>query len=94
MIGNPWHLDYKYRFSPDLTLRFMNDVYDSTLLSQEDLDLGVHVNDATYRFLNIQVAESIGTVDRQRHRKNGYSVLASYDLFAGLREPETIMSSI
>lgn len=84
VIGNPWHLDYKYRFSPDLTLRFMNDVYDSTLLSQEDLDLGVHVNDATYRFINIQVAESIGTVDRQRHRKNGYSVLASYDLFAGL----------
>lgn len=83
-IGNPWHLDYKYRFSPDLTLRFMSDVYDSTLLTQEDLELGVHVNDGTYRFFNIQVAESIGTVDKQRHRKNGYSIEGSYGYFAGL----------
>ena len=88
-IGNPWHLDYTYRFSPDLTLCYMNDVYDSTLLSQEDLDLEVHVDDGTYRFFNIEVAESIGTVDIQRHRKNGYSILASYDLFAGLQGTKT-----
>ena len=83
-IGNPWHLDYRYRFSPDLTLRFMNDSYDSTLLSQEDPDPGIHVEDAVYRFFNIQASESVGTVDKQRHRKNGYTVRASYDLFAGL----------
>lgn len=85
IVGNPWHLDYRYRFSPDLTMRFMNDVVDSSLLSQEDLDLGVHLKDGTYRFFNVQVAESIGTVDKQRHRKNGYTVQASYDLFAGLQ---------
>lgn len=84
-IGNPWHLDYRYRFSPDLSLRYMNDVYDSTLLSQEDLDLGVTVDDGSYRFFNVQLAESIGTVNRQRHRLDGYTVGASYDLFAGLQ---------
>lgn len=84
-IGNPWHLDYEYRFSPDLTLRYMNDVYDSTLLSQEDLDLGVHIDNGTFRFFLLQVAESIGTVDIQRHRKNGYTVLGSYGFFAGLQ---------
>lgn len=84
-IGNPWHLDYKYRFSPDLTLRYMSDVYDSTLLSQEDLDLGVTVDNGTYRFFNVGVSESLGTVDRKRHRKNGYFIGASYGLFAGLQ---------
>jgi len=88
-IGNPWHLDYKYRFSPDLTFRYMHDVYDSTLLSQEDLDLGIHPEDTEYRFFNIQVAESIGTVDQQRHRKNGYTIGASYDLFTGLTGTRT-----
>lgn len=88
-LGNPWHLDYRYRFSPNLTLRYMNDVFDSTLLSQEDLDLGVHVEDGTYRFFNVQVSESIGTVDKQRHRKNGYTAMASYDLYAGLQGTES-----
>jgi len=84
-IGNPWHLDYRYRFSPDLSLHFMHDEYDHTLLSQEELDLGVVVEDATYSFMDIQVAESIGTVDKQRHRKNGYNVKASYDYYVGLQ---------
>jgi hypothetical protein len=83
-IGNPWHLDYRYRFSPDLALRLMIDEYDSTLLSQEELDLGVHVDNGSYKFIDIQIAESIGTVDQQRHRKNGYTAAASYDFHLGL----------
>lgn len=55
-LGSPWHLDYTYRFSPDLTLRYMYDVYDSTLLSQEDPDLGVHVDNETQRFFNVQIS--------------------------------------
>lgn len=89
ILGNPWHLDYRYSFSPNLTLRYMKDVYDSTLLSQEDLDLGVTVDDGSYQFFNVQVAESMGTVNRQRHRKNGYTVGVSYDLFAGLQETKS-----
>ncbi len=85
ILGNPWHLDYRYRFSPDLTLRYMNDVYDSTLLNQEDYNPDVIVGEGSYRFFNVQIAESIGTVDKQRHRKNGYTARASYDLFAGLQ---------
>ncbi len=85
IIGNPWHLDYRYSFSPDLTLRYMKDAYDSTLLGQEDLDLGVTLGEGTYQFFNVQVAESVGTVNKQRHRKNGYTVGASYDLYAGLQ---------
>lgn len=84
-IGNPWHLDYRYRFSPDLGLRYMNDAYDHTLLSEEELELGVEVEDETYRLLDIQISESIGTVDKQRHRKNGYSAAASYDYYVGLK---------
>jgi hypothetical protein len=84
IIGNPWHQDYTYRFSPDLTLRFMHDVFDSTLLSREDLEPGVHPEDDTYTFLDIQVSESIGTVDKQRHRLNGYTAIFSYDYFIGL----------
>lgn len=85
IIGNPWHLDYRYRFSPNLSLRYMHDEYDSTLLSQEELEMGIHPDDATFRFMNIQVAETIGTVDKQRHRKNGYTAGISYDYYLGLK---------
>ena len=85
VLGNPWHLDYEYRFSPNLSLRYMQDEYDSTLLTQEELEMGVHVENETYSFFNITVSESIGTVDRQRHRKNGYTAVGSYDYFIGLQ---------
>lgn len=86
IIGNPWHLDYKYRFSPDLTLRYMKDVFDSTLLDPDEPEPEIIVSDGTYTFFNIQVSESIGTVNTQRHRKNGYTISASYNLYAGLNE--------
>jgi hypothetical protein len=43
------------------------------------------VDNSTYRFFNITVSESIGTVDKQRHRKNGYTAGVSYDYFMGLK---------
>ncbi len=85
IIGNPWHLDYKYRFSPDLSLRYMQDEYDTTLLGPEELEMGVHAGNETFRFFNISVSESIGTVDKQRHRKNGYTAGITYDYFMGLQ---------
>jgi len=84
IIGNPWHLDYRYRFSPDLSVSYRHHEYDHTLLGQDELDQGVHVEDGIFEFLDIQVSESVGTVDRQRHRKNGYSAGVSYDYAIGL----------
>jgi outer membrane protein assembly factor BamA len=84
-IGNPWHLDYRYRFSPNLSLRYNIHEINDSLLSQDDLDLGVNVPYDQYNFLNITVSESIGTVDKKRHRKNGYMAMVSYGLNLGFR---------
>jgi outer membrane protein assembly factor BamA len=84
-IGNPWHLDYQYRFSPDLSLILLNHEIDHDLLSEEDLALGVEVPLKNYHFLDIQVSESIGTVNKKRHRKDGYTAKLSYDLNLGFK---------
>jgi len=83
-IGNPWHLDYEYRFSPDLKIRYMKHVINYNLLSPEDLALGVEVPQARYEFLNLEISESVGTVNTKRHRKDGYTAGVSYNPGIGL----------
>lgn len=84
-IGNPWHLDYQYRFSPNLSLSWYKHEINHKLLSEEDLELGVHVPKQKYNFLDIKISESIGTVNKKRHRKDGYTAQLSYDLNYGLQ---------
>jgi hypothetical protein len=83
-IGNPWHLDYQYRFSPDLSLRYMQHRINYGILDPEQLELGVEVPRQNYTFLDIQVSESIGTVNKKRHRKDGYTAILNYGLSLGL----------
>ncbi|MEX2371071.1 MAG: hypothetical protein WD578_08700 [Bacteroidales bacterium] len=83
-LGNPWHLDYQYRFSPNLSLRYLKHEINHDILNQEDLDLGVHVPEQNYNFLDMKVSESIGTVNKKRHRKDGYTSVLTYNLALGL----------
>ncbi len=83
-IGNPWHLDYRYRFSPDLSMRYHIHEINTDLLTEEELELDVHVPYERYEFLNLTISESIGTVDRKRHRKNGYTAMIAYGMNLGL----------
>jgi hypothetical protein len=88
-IGNPWHLDYQYRFSPDLSLRYMQHNINYDILSEEQIDLGVQVPVQQYTFLNITVSESTGTVNKKRHRKDGFTTKISYGLNLGLNDTES-----
>lgn len=88
-IGNPWHLDYQYRFSPDLALRYMRHQVNYDLLDQEQIDLGVEVPLERYTFLDMTISESIGTVNKKRHRKDGYTAILSYGLGLGLEDTQS-----
>ena len=70
-IGNPWHRDYKYRLSPDLGWKYFRHTTDRSHLDSTELTLP-HPEDYTYQGLSISLSESIGTVNRKRHRKDGY----------------------
>ncbi len=69
LIGNPFHEDYRYTFSPNLGLRFFQHRTDSTLL-----DPGIATTDYLARYLNIEVDESVGTINYKRHQKDGFTV--------------------
>lgn len=88
-IGNPWHLDYNYRFSPNLSLRYMRHQINYALLSDEELALGVQVPENSYQYLNIKLSENIGTINKKRHRKNGYSASVAYNYALGLGETKS-----
>lgn len=91
-LGNPWHLDYEYRFSPNLYLSYKHHSVDHSLLSPEALNLGIQVPEATYDFLEMKVSESIGTIDHQRHRLNGYTASIDYTFDMGLKGTQSFHS--
>lgn len=88
-IGNPWHLDYQYRFSPDLSLRFMQHRINYDILGTDQLGLGVEVPQQNFTFLDIQVSESVGIVNKKRHRKDGYTAMLNYGFSLGLDGTES-----
>jgi hypothetical protein len=70
-IGNPRHRDYQYSFSPDLGWKYFKHTTNRSLLDSTEQALP-HPEDYSYQGLVISLSESIGTVNKKRHRKDGY----------------------
>jgi len=83
-IGNPWHLDDSYRFSPDLSLSYAHHKTNLNLLSPEEAAFDVELSPFDHSLFSIGVSESMGLINRKRHRLDGYSVGVSYGLTLGL----------
>lgn len=82
-IGNPWHQDYTYVFSPDLGWKYFRHHSNRSLLDSTELALP-HPENYSYQGLEIKLSESIGTVNRKRHRKDGYQASISTGFGIGL----------
>jgi outer membrane protein assembly factor BamA len=87
-IGNPWHLDYRYRFSPDLGISYQKYDFNSELLELGEEDGDVLLDPFHHQFLSVWVSESVGLINHRRRRKDGYQLGASYGVGIGLT-PET-----
>ncbi len=83
-IGNPWHLDDSYRFSPNLSIGYAYHETNLSLLTPEELAFGVELLPYKHSLLSIGVSESVGIINRKRHRADGYLIGASYGITIGL----------
>jgi outer membrane protein assembly factor BamA len=79
-IGNPYHTDYKYTFSPNLAISYFNHKTDSSLLDQSIPVWGNY--DVNY--LTISTSESVGMINRVRHQQDGYLLTAGIGYGIGL----------
>jgi outer membrane protein assembly factor BamA len=79
-ISNPWHEDFKYRFSPDFGWRIFQHKTDSSLISTEAPDAGNY----SINYLALSTTESIGYIQRIKHQLNGYSVHLGLGVGIGL----------
>ena len=79
-VGNPYHTDYKYTFSPNLAISYFSHTSDSSLLDPAIPVWGSY--DVNY--LNISTSESVGLINRIRHRQDGYLVTAGMGYGIGL----------
>jgi outer membrane protein assembly factor BamA len=79
-IGNPYHTDYKYTFSPNLAISYFNHKTDSSLL-----DPGI-TNGGNYdvSYLTLSTSESVGIINHVRHQQNGYLITAGLGYGIGL----------
>ncbi len=79
-IGNPFHTDYKYTFSPNLSWNFFQHKTDTTLV---DTDVPF-ANNYEINYLSLSLGESFGLINRKRHQRDGYLISAGYGVGIGL----------
>lgn len=79
-ISNPWHEDFKYRFSPNFGWSVFQHIADSNLVDTEVPWAGNY----TINYLSLSVSESIGYVRRMRHQKDGWSISVGVGAGIGL----------
>lgn len=79
-IGNPWHTDYAYTFSPNFSWNLFQHQTDTSLVTT-DIPFA---DPYTIHFLSLSVDESIGLISRKRHQHDGYSVWGAYGIGIGL----------
>lgn len=82
-IGNPWHQDYEYSFSPNLGWKYFKHQSNPSLLDSTELTIP-GPEDYSYTGLLVSLSESIGTVNKKRHRKDGFSASISTGFGIGL----------
>jgi len=92
-IGNPWHQDYSYVFSPDLGWSYFRHQCNRSLLDSTEQALP-HPEDYTYQGLRISLSESIGTVNKKRHRKDGYRASISTEFGIGLNSQSPYFQTV
>lgn len=81
-VGNPWHTDYHYTFSPDIGAGYFSHHTDSALL-----DPGVRPNgDYDVNYMVVSVNESAGIINRIRHQQDGYKASAWFLYGIGLNK--------
>jgi hypothetical protein len=79
-IGNPYHTDYKYTFSPNLAISYFSHKTDTSLL-----DPGIPFwGNYNVNYLTVSSSESVGMINRIRHQEDGYLVTAGMGYGIGL----------
>ena len=79
-VTNPWHEDFKYRFSPNIGWSLFQHVADSNLVVSDVPWTGNY----TINYFSFSVSESIGYVSRMRHQKDGWRISAGVGMGIGL----------
>lgn len=79
-ISNPWHEDFKYKFSPNLSWKLFQHKTD-TSFNHTDVPIP---GDYTVNYLALSVGESIGYIQHIKHQRNGYSVHIGAGIGIGL----------
>jgi len=79
-ITNPWHEDFKYRFSPNLGWKLFQHKTDSSLINTDVHNAGNY----TINYLNLSTSESIGYIQHIQHQEKGYLVHLGFGVGIGL----------
>ncbi len=79
-IGNPFHTDFKYTFSPNFSWNLFQHKTDTALATS-----GIPTpDDYTVNYLSLGFSESIGTITRIRHQEDGYNISLGTSFGIGL----------
>jgi outer membrane protein assembly factor BamA len=89
-VGNPWHEDFRYVFSPNLGWSLFQHETDTSLISQ-DVEVG---GDYNAKYLALSLSESVGIIKSKRHQKDGSIVYMGYGVGLGLNSDSPDYQSV
>lgn len=89
-VSNPWHEDFKYRFSPNFGWSIFQHDSDSAF-SKSDTD---YTGNYKVNYLSLSLGESIGYINKMRHQKDGYSASIGFGTGIGLDKNSPFYYSI
>lgn len=88
-IGNPFHTDYKYTFSPNLSWNLFQHKTDTSLVDTDVPFAGSY----EINYLALSLGESFGLINHRRHQHNGYLISAGYGIGLGLNKNSPVYHS-
>ncbi|MCD6355598.1 MAG: hypothetical protein J7L95_08610, partial [Prolixibacteraceae bacterium] len=88
-IGNPFHTDYKYIFSPNLSWNLFQHKTDTALVNTNV----PFVANYEINYLSLSLGESFGLINRKRHQHDGYNISAGYGIGIGLDKNSPVYHS-
>jgi hypothetical protein len=86
-VGNPFHTDYHYTFSPDVTVEYLSHKTDSTLFRKKDV---VYPDTYHVKYFAFILNESVGLMNMIRHQRKGKIAVfsAAYHFGIGRSSPD------
>lgn len=88
-IGNPFREDYSFEFAPSLTMTWLQESTDSSMIEK-----GLPTLDYKVNYMSFSIGEAVGTINYKRHQRDGLTLYLNAGVSLGLDDQSKSYGSL